>query len=365
MHSGKDLFSRRSLQVCPKGDETLRKLGLWLCLIALGATSAAAASGDEFYDRLYARGLKQCDEGNYSGCYASLKVAAFGLLEDIRRFETAQVYMTVAAMRQKHEDEARIASQRVLAAERVEKRYAALQIPDSVRSEFESAARKLLSGEQFAALRPSGAPMRPPTMQPTNPQPQPRSTDGTIIPAPQPQTSKPPAPTPRSTTPAPQPQTQPRTVQPAPVPVPVPAQPQPRPAQVQPPTQPVPQPSRPVTSSSDPLAEADRAVNGGDLASARALYRAALEAPQLTHGLALRVAEGLYRSRDFAGTMRAFERAGAIAAGEEQYHYYYAVALYEMGRYSAAKRELSAALPFIEVTPDVARYRTKIEGAIE
>ena len=58
-------------------------------------------------------------------------------------------------------------------------------------------------------------------------------------------------------------------------------------------------------------------------------------------------------------------RAGTIGAGEEQYHYYYAVALYENGRYTESKRELMAALPFIEVTPDVERYRVKIEGAIE
>ena len=41
------------------------------------------------------------------------------------------------------------------------------------------------------------------------------------------------------------------------------------------------------------------------------------------------------------------------------------VALYENGRYAEAKREMRAALPFIEVTPDVERYRVKIEGAIE
>ena len=133
---------------------------------------------------------------------------------------------------------------------------------------------------------------------------------------------------------------------------------------MQPPRQPATQPAR---AGGDPssLADADRALNNGDLATARALYRSMLDAPQLSHANALRVAEGLYRSRDFAGTIRAFERGGTIGSGEEQYHYYYAVALYESGRYGQAKREMAAALPFIEVTPDVARYRMKIEGAIE
>jgi tetratricopeptide (TPR) repeat protein len=121
--------------------------------------------------------------------------------------------------------------------------------------------------------------------------------------------------------------------------------------------------TRPAGDAS--LGDADRAVNGGDLATARTLYRAVLDSPQLSHASALRAAEGLYRSRDFAGAIRAFQKAGSLGAGEEQYHYYYAVALYENGRYAEAKRELQAALPFIEVTPDVQRYRVKIEGAIE
>ena len=68
---------------------------------------------------------------------------------------------------------------------------------------------------------------------------------------------------------------------------------------------------------------------------------------------------------EFARAARVFAAAGVIAHGEEQYRYYYAVALYETSRYGDAKRELAAALPHITVTPGVARYRAKIEGAIE
>jgi tetratricopeptide (TPR) repeat protein len=402
---------------------------VWLYLIALAAPSAFAASGDEFYDRLFTRGLSQFSEGNYVGAYASMKIAAFGYLEDIPRFQTAEIYMTVAANKLRREADARAAAVRVVAAERVEKRYASLTLPAELRKEFEDAARKLLTADVFATLRGGGT-VRPPQPAPANPAPV------IVIPPQPPPASKPvPTPAPRVIPPAPQsqPPTQPRTVQPQPVPVPkapaqvqtqprpvptvpaqvqtqprpvptVPAQvqtqprpvptapaqvqTQPRPvptapAQVQtqprpvpsPPAQvqtqprpvqpqPQPQPARPATESGV-LADADRAVNSGDLAAARSLYRSILDAPQISHPTALRVAEGLYRSRDFAGAIRAFERAGAIGTGEEQFHYYYAVALYESGRYAGAKRELRAALPFIEVTPDVERYRVKIEGAIE
>ena len=305
---------------------------MWLSAFALVTTIASAASADEFYDRLYNRGLAQFAESNYAGAYSSLKLAAFGLLDDIRRFETAEVHMCVAALRLRHEDDARFAAQRVVAGERISRQYASLPLPDAVRKEFDAAATRLLTAEQLAVLRAAGtATARSPQPQPT--QPAPRTIDikippPVIVPAPAP------APTP-----------QPRTQPPAP---------QPKPAQ--PPAQP------PARATSDVLADADRALNSGDLDAARTLYRSAIEGPQVSHGAALRAAEGLYRARDFAGAIRAFERAGAIGAGEEQYHFYYAVALYENGRYAAAKRELRAALPFIEATPDVARYRDKIEG---
>ena len=39
------------------------------------------------------------------------------------------------------------------------------------------------------------------------------------------------------------------------------------------------------------------------------------------------------------------------------------VAAYETGQYERAKRELASALPHIEATADVQRYRVKIEAA--
>ena len=124
-------------------------------------------------------------------------------------------------------------------------------------------------------------------------------------------------------------------------------------------------PALSATELSKRLAAADSALAKNDLLAARAIYRALVETPGLDHAPSMRIAEGSYRARDFATAIRAFERAGGFRKGEEPYHYYLAVSLYETGRYNAAKRELTAALPYIEVTPDIARYRTKIEGAIE
>jgi tetratricopeptide (TPR) repeat protein len=315
MQSGKDL----KLMV--------RRFALWLCLVAIAAGSAFAAAGDEFYSRLYSRGVTQFNEGNYAGATASLRLAAFGLLEDVSRFETAQVYLSVAAMRLHHDNDARQSAQRVVAAERIERRYASLALPETVRGEFENAARTLLTPEQLAQLH-GGASATAPRPQVAQPQPAP-----------------PPAPTP-APAPAPAPKTT-TIVVPAPVIVPAP------------------QPQAPRANVETLFADAERALGNGDLTAARPLYKTIVDVPQLTHAEALRAAEGSYRSRDFATAIRAFQKAGAIGKGEEQYHYYYAVALYETGHYAEAKSELRAGLPFIEITPDVARYRSKIEGAIE
>ena len=57
----------------------------------------------------------------------------------------------------------------------------------------------------------------------------------------------------------------------------------------------------------------------------------------------------------------AFRKLGAFARGEEDLRYYDAVSLYETGNYGAAQKELACALPFLQITDDVSRYRSKIE----
>ncbi|MEO6258934.1 MAG: hypothetical protein ABIP63_01245 [Thermoanaerobaculia bacterium] len=219
---------------------------------------------------------------------------------------------------------------------------------------------------------PVPAPQPPPKSSPsmpapsTRPAPQPVRPSETQAPAaiPQPRT-EPPAPAPRFVVPFPAPQPSPRPVRP---PEPPPVQPSPA---VRPSTPPVSKaPASSVSSPRPPidlrtaLAEGQRALDDGDLAQARERYQSALEAASLTHEEALRIGEGLYRTKDFAGAVRAFRRAGSFARSEAQSQYANAVSLYEAGRYREAKRALADALPYLEMTPDVARYRAKIEGSV-
>ena len=99
----------------------------------------------------------------------------------------------------------------------------------------------------------------------------------------------------------------------------------------------------------------------GDIEDANAMFARLLKTPNPPRELVGQVATGFYRTGDYPGALRAFEKLGTFARGEEDLRYYKAVALYETGRYAEAKKELECALPFIELTDEVNRYRDKIE----
>jgi tetratricopeptide (TPR) repeat protein len=344
-------------------------------LAMLVAVGAGAAEGSNFYANLLRRGASDLAAGNYERALKELRIASFGLVDSLPEFQTAHVYMAIAARKLNRDADARSAVLRVVSAERIERHYASLPLAQEWRSAFDVIARKLLPADQVSFLYGTGpapgpqpprtipAPVPSPTpapvtVQPATPQPPPLPEPQ---PEPRPQPVVPaPAPTPKSTKPPvdrkPQPQPQPQPPAPAPAPQPV-----------KPPPVAAPQTPKGPTAAeiTRQLNAAEGALARNDLTAARVLYRQVLEATALDHDTAIRLSEGLYRARDFANALRAFGRAGALREGEEPYHYYKAVALYETGRYVEAKRELAAALPFIDQTPDVARYRAKIEGAIE
>jgi len=157
-------------------------------------------------------------------------------------------------------------------------------------------------------------------------------------------TAEPPAATAEVTPPEPQPQPAPA---PAPVPVPAPA-----PESV----------FAPVADVVATLREANAAAAKGQADDANRLYASVVDAPNVSRDAIISAATGLYRTGDFIDAVHAFARLGTFARGEEDLRYYNAVALYETGRYAEAKKELACALPYIDVTSDVARYRAKIEG---
>lgn len=325
-----------------------------------------AASDEDFYQRLYQRGMTHFAAADYPAAFTELRNAAFGLVDKVDQFETAQSYACLAARRLGHDSDARDSLMRIVSAEKVQPHFRAIKLPADVRAEVAAVAARLLT-EQEAALLGVTAAIRPdvptPTARPNVALTAPRNG----LPDAPGSAGVPPADAARhAIQPADKMPALPATAPKKPIPQPAAPMPQPVIATPRPPSpSPPPTPKPAARSVGADLADAQRAIDDGDIAGARSIYNALSSAPSLPHDAALRVAEGLYRVRDFPGAERTFARAGAIGRGEEHYHYYYAVTLYEIGRYGNAKRELAAALPYLDVTPDVTRYRAKIEGAIE
>ena len=155
--------------------------------------------------------------------------------------------------------------------------------------------------------------------------------------------------------PAPEPAAAPAPATPAPVaeapvqaPAPVPA--------------PVPAASVPEPPIIDPTLEqaASLAANGQTIQSRR-VYLALLRPASIARMTIAEAGKGLYRLGAYTDAAEAFRRLGPFARGEEDLRYYNAVSLFESGHYDEAGKELACALPYIQVTSEVARYRDKIQ----
>ena len=112
------------------------------------------------------------------------------------------------------------------------------------------------------------------------------------------------------------------------------------------------------------LREAEGFVATRQLNRAVDLWSALMRRPGTPRDILAEAATGLYRAGSYREAVDAFGQFGVFGRGEEDLRYYYAVALYEIGRFDEARRELACALPYIEVTNDVERYRAKIEQAV-
>jgi hypothetical protein len=112
------------------------------------------------------------------------------------------------------------------------------------------------------------------------------------------------------------------------------------------------------------LRTAEAALGNGNVTEAVRIYSGLANSPGAPREVLAEAAVGLYRTGAFREAVQAFKRFGTFARGEEDLRYYHAVALFETGAYVDAQKELACALPFIQVTDDVTRYRVKIESTV-
>jgi hypothetical protein len=123
-----------------------------MVLTLIAAAPLRAATVNDFYASLLKRGIEHVTAGSYEAGAGELKIAAFGLVDSLEHYQTAQVYLTIASQHLNREPQTRAAATRVIAAERVERRYAKLALPEKVRKEFEAIAQKVLTPGQFETL---------------------------------------------------------------------------------------------------------------------------------------------------------------------------------------------------------------------
>lgn len=356
---------------------TLLRVLLGVLVVLTVAMPAVAATSSDFYLTMLRKGISAYDAGRFDAAAPPLRVAAFGLVDSIEHYETAHIYLALTLDRLGNAEQTRESARRVVTGERISPKYASLQLPPATRSNFEALARRVLTPADVAILgRPAQGTIAPQTQAQTQtivpPQtasqtPQPQSSSSQVVPPPpvpvkvEPAPMKAPAKAEVKAEPKSEPKPEPKKQDPPKVQTPTPAVTRPAPTTTTNSSRPA-QPA-PINVPAR-LTAAEKALTEARLVDARNIYRELLEKATLQRADLLRVAEGFYRARDFSHALRAFDRVGGLQRGEEPYRYYIAIALYETGQYSRAKQELDAVLPFIEQTPDVARYRVKIENAI-
>jgi hypothetical protein len=113
-------------------------------------------------------------------------------------------------------------------------------------------------------------------------------------------------------------------------------------------------------SQSAALRQAEALADAGQTMEAMRIWSSLAESPASSREVLIESAIGLYEIGAFRQALPVFGRLGVFGRGEEDLRYYYAVVLYETGDFAAARHELACALPYIQESDDVERYRLKI-----
>jgi outer membrane biosynthesis protein TonB len=116
----------------------------------LSLLTAVPVLAQSFYEARFQAGVVDFNRGAYARAADELRVAAFGRVDDIPSYITAEVYLAVTNDRLEHAEDARTAALKVLQAERVTPSYAALKLPPDVRASFEQLLPALLTRDQLA-----------------------------------------------------------------------------------------------------------------------------------------------------------------------------------------------------------------------
>ncbi|MGH9141427.1 MAG: hypothetical protein ACRD3J_13485 [Thermoanaerobaculia bacterium] len=104
----------------------------------------------DFYETRFQNGVVDFSRGEYARSVDEMRIAAFGRVDNVPRYEIAEIYLAVANDKLDHKEDARTAAAKVIQAEQVSPAYSSLDIPASLRSAFEALLPALLSREQLS-----------------------------------------------------------------------------------------------------------------------------------------------------------------------------------------------------------------------
>jgi len=116
------------------------------------AVAAPLRAQESFYKSLFDRGLTNAKQGNWKQAAQQMRLAAFGLLEDLPQYETAHIWAAIASEQSADAAEARVSAEKVVNAERLAHAYASLRIDAPTRSSFEAVLAKYVSAERLASV---------------------------------------------------------------------------------------------------------------------------------------------------------------------------------------------------------------------
>jgi tetratricopeptide (TPR) repeat protein len=123
----------------------LRPLAALLSILA-----AVPVFAQTFYETRFQNGVADFSRGAYARAADELRVAAFGRVDDIPSYVTAEVYLAVTNDRLERTEDARTSALKVVQAEKITPSYAALKLPADLRASFEQLLPTLLTHDQLA-----------------------------------------------------------------------------------------------------------------------------------------------------------------------------------------------------------------------
>lgn len=317
------------------------KLRLSVALISV--MSAAPLCAQPFYNSRFEAGVADFNRAQYATAVEALRVAAFGFVDDIARYESAEIYLTLANEKLARAGDARLSATKVMQAEQIKPAYSTLSLPPSIRAAFEALLPALITKDELAnipAFARLASNANAETIRRSLPKvPTPAKAPNVAV-----TVNKDDAPVTPPEKAAPQPEPV-RPGPPAPVPAPIPPPP--------------PAPAAPPTAAGE-LAAAETMVSAGNIVGARTELRRIAATANLERGERQVLARALSHAALYAESSAQYRKTYPLKPGEETHMFYEAVNRYEIGDYGLARELITRALPALPQTPAVLAYRDRI-----